>query len=347
MKSAIINSLGNDSHSGRQWRSIAPGVALAAAFTITAQSLGDSYPFIGGAAFAIIMGALIRNVFGMPNIFEKGTAFITKKMLKLAIVLLGFSLSFAKVLLVGADSLIIIATVVVTGLSLTYVIAKAFGLTGNIPFLIGIGTAVCGATAIVTTAPILRAKEEEIAYAVNTIFGFNILAILIYPVIGHWLQLSDVYFGIWAGSAIHDTSSVVAAGYIYSDEAGNTAVIVKLIRTLSLVVIAALVSLRVASKQGSSNLDGAGKRGITSTFPYFILVFIAVVVFNSVVSLPSFIETSTSHIAKFLILMVLASVGMCTDFRKLKSVGARPFLVGLISSLIMGSLALGLIFWLI
>src|SRR5699024_9693037 len=136
-----------------------------------------------------------------------------KTLLKLAIILLGFSFNLTQILAIGNSSLIIIIVSVLSGLLLTYWIGKAFGLHGNTSLLLGAGTAICGATAIVTIAPILKAKEEELTYAVNTIFAFNVIAIMLYPVIGQLLMMSDQYFGIWAGAAIHDTSSVVAASY--------------------------------------------------------------------------------------------------------------------------------------
>lgn len=177
-----------------------PGISMVAIIAFLAHSIGTDYPIIGGAVIAIILGILIKNFFKVPLIFEEGIDYTIKRLLKMAIILLGFSLSLTQVLAVGASSLIIIIVSVISGLLLTYWIGRAFGLYGNTSMLIGIGTAICGATAIATTAPILKAKEEDLTYAINTIFAFNVIAIMLYPFIGQLIGMPDDYFGIWAGT---------------------------------------------------------------------------------------------------------------------------------------------------
>jgi uncharacterized integral membrane protein (TIGR00698 family) len=319
-----------------------PGIGLTIIIGLIAHSLGKDYPLIGGAVLAIVLGILIRHFFGVPEVFSPGIGYTLKKLLKLAIILLGFSFSFAEIFRLGLNTIIIVLVAVILGISLTYFIGKLFKLKGNIPLLISLGTGICGATAIATTGPIIKAKDEDIVYAVNTIFAFNIIAVLIYPAIGHLISMPDSQFGAWAGTAIHDTSSVVAAGYSYSTEAGDASVVVKLIRTLMLVPVAVLLSIYVSIKNKTLN-PGQKKVKMSKVFPFFILFFAGAAALNTIIPLPSSFVEPTNFIAKFVILMVMASVGLGTDFKKIKSVGIRPLIVGLISSIIMGSLSLLLI----
>ncbi|WP_174732025.1 YeiH family protein [Mesobacillus harenae] len=320
-----------------------PGIALVIVIGLIADSLGKDFPLIGGAVIAIVIGILIRQFLSVPEVFSEGISYTFTRLLKLAIVLLGFSFSFSQIFNVGLNAIIIVLIAVVIGIFLTYFVARLFKLTGNIPLLISLGTGICGATAIATSGPIIKAKDEEIVYAVNTIFAFNVLAVLIYPLIGHLLSIPDNQFGVWVGTAIHDTSSVVAAGYSYSQSAGDASVVVKLIRTLMLVPVALILSLYISFKNSKLNSDEDNKLKIRKVFPFFILLFVGAASLNTVISLPTNFVEITSYVAKFLILMVMASVGLRTDFKKIKSVGVRPLIVGLASSVIMGTISLVLV----
>jgi uncharacterized integral membrane protein (TIGR00698 family) len=319
-----------------------PGIGLTVVIGLIAHSLGKDYPLIGGAVIAIVLGILIRQFLGVPEVFSPGISYTLKKLLKLAIILLGFSFSFAEILGLGLNTVIIVLVAVILGIGLTYFIGRLFKLKGNIPLLISLGTGICGATAIATTGPILKAKDEDIVYAVNTIFAFNILAVLAYPVIGHMLSMPDSQFGAWAGTAIHDTSSVVAAGYSYSTEAGDASVVVKLIRTLMLVPVAVLLGIYVSIKNKTAGPDQK-KVKLSKVFPFFILFFAGAAALNTIFTFPATFVEPTAWVAKFVILMVMASVGLGTDIKKINSVGVRPLIVGLISSIIMGSVSLLLI----
>lgn len=318
-----------------------PGIGLVMIIGFFAHIVGNQFPLIGGAVTAIFVGIMIRNTIGVHHIFSAGMSFTLKKLLKLAIVLLGFGLSFSDIFDVGLQSIIIVLISVTLGIFLTYMIAKILGLHGNIPLLISFGNAICGATAIATTGPIIRAKESEIAYAVNTIFLFNVLAVFIYPFIGTMVSMPDSFFGIWAGAAIHDTSSVVAAGFSYSDTAGEVSVVVKLIRTLMLIPVSLLAAVYISMKQKG---EATEKVKIRNIFPYFILFFAGAAVINTIFPIPTTLTSITDGVAKFLILMVMASVGLGTDFKKIRSVGFRPLLVGLLTSIIMGIVSIFFIY---
>ncbi len=317
-----------------------PGVALVFIIGVLANSLGKDFPLIGGAVIAIIIGIMVRNFLGIPTVFSEGISYTLKTLLKTAIVLLGFGLSYASIFQLGYEAILLVVVAVLAGILFTFLLAKLFKLSGNIPILVSLGTAICGATAIVTSSPIVRAKEEETAYAINTIFAFNVLAVLFYPLIGQLFSMPDQIFGIWAGVAIHDTSSVVAAGYSYSSNAGDTSVIIKLIRTLMLVPVTLILSIFISMK---SNGAAGSKVKISKVFPIFILFFAGAVAVNTIFSLPTSITSVTDGVAKFLILMVMASVGLGTDFKKIKSVGLRPLFLGLLSSVMMGLLTLTII----
>ncbi len=314
-----------------------PGVALVFIIGILANSLGKDFPLIGGAVIAIIIGILARNFLSIPAVFTEGITYTLKTLLKTAIVLLGLGLSYASIFQLGFQAILLVVAAVLAGILLTFVLAKLFGLNGNIPILVSLGTAICGATAIVTSSPIVRAKEEETAYAINTIFAFNVLAVLFYPLLGQLFSMPDHIFGLWAGVAIHDTSSVVAAGYSYSSAAGDTSVVIKLIRTLMLIPVTLILSIFISMKSKGSTTN---KVKLSKVFPTFILFFAGAVAVNTIFSLPTSLTSVTDGVAKFLILMVMASVGLGTDFKKIKSVGLRPLFVGLLSSVIMGILTL-------
>jgi uncharacterized integral membrane protein (TIGR00698 family) len=323
-----------------------PGLLLVATIGIIAHFLGKAFPLLGGAVIAILLGILIRQCFGVPQLYSNGISFTLKKLLKFAIILLGFGFSFSQIAQVGLHAIVIVLVAVSAGIFLTYYLAKLFKLDGNIPLLISLGTGICGATAIATSGPIIKAKEEEIVYAVNTIFAFNVLAVLLYPLVGQALLLPDQQFGVWVGAAIHDTSSVVAAGYNFSNAAGDTSVVVKLMRTMMLVPVAIILSAYMTVKNRNS-LTEQDKLKWANAFPFFILIFAGAAAINTFFELPLIFVDGATTLAKFMILMVMASVGLGTDLKKIKSVGFRPLLVGLISSFIMGSICLILVKWLV
>lgn len=326
-------------------KDITPGILFTLFLAIVAYILGGFFPVLGGAIFGILIGVFINNVFDLSTSLVSGIDFVLKKILKLAIILLGFSFQLMDILIVGKSSIIIVLVSVLTGLILTYFIGRLFGLRGNTSLLIGSGTAICGSTAIVTISPIIKAKEEEMTYAINTIFAFNVLAILFYPMIANLLNMSDYYFGIWAGAAIHDTSSVVAAGYAFSDEAGEISVVVKLVRTLMLIPLALFIAIFYSLKMKGKT--SAGNTKLHKIFPYFILIFVGVAILNSVFNIPETFTSSMGWLAKFFIVMVMVSVGLKTDVKKITQVGFKPLIVGLIASVLIGVISISLIYILV
>ncbi len=187
------------------------GVAVVAAEAAAAWHAGGLAPLVGAPVLALIVGLILRNTAGALPMARPGVDFTLKHLLRLAIILFGSTLSLTQVVRIGTGSFVVIAVTIVLALGLTYAFGRWLRAPAGLVSLIGVGTAICGATAIITIGPIIESKEEEIAFAVTAIFLFNMLAVVVYPLMGHGLGLADATFGIWAGAAIHDTSSVLAA----------------------------------------------------------------------------------------------------------------------------------------
>ena len=244
-----------------------PGIGLS--FTIAAVSicLGNWFPLIGSSVFAIVLGILLSNLWKLPDAFQPGLTYSGKKLLQYSIIFLGFSMSIGKVSATGLSSLKISILTILIAFLAAYAAGKFFKMRRVLTILIGFGTAICGGSAIAAASPILEAEEEDIALSISTIFFFNILAVFIFPFLGHLMQMSDGYFGTWAGTAINDTSSVVAAGYTYSQAAGDLATIVKLSRAL-MIVPACLI---FAGYRYVRDKRSAQKVDLKKIFPWFLL----------------------------------------------------------------------------
>jgi len=205
-----------------------------------------------------------------------------------------------------------------------WLIGKFMHVHPTLASLVGVGTGICGGSAIAAVAPIIQAEDDDIAFAISTVFLFNVVAIVVFPLIGHLLRLSDTGFGIWAGTAINDTSSVVAAGYSYSQHAGDYATITKLARTTMIVPVSFAFALFMAQRA-----KGAGGYRIARVFPWFILAFLAAAVLNTLGWLGPALPGWCSAAGKFLIIVALAGVGLGTNLRAMLKTGPRPIVLGL------------------
>jgi len=321
-----------------------PGIIFVILIAYIANSMGKELPLIGSTVIAIALGVLIKNFLSIPVQFEPGISYSLKKGLKYAIILLGSSLSLLQVVQIGKDSLLIIVVVVTLGIILTHYIGRMLGLSGKLPLLLGVGTAICGATAIATVSPIMDSKDEETAFAITTIFIFNVIAVIAYPLLGLAFGMSDEAFGIWAGTAIQDTSSVVAAGYAYSDEAGGIATVVKLTRTLFLIPLAVLIGVMYSMKNKKETESKGGKVNLVKIFPFFILGFLGMAILNTLGFFSEQVVTALTSVSKFMILMAMAGVGLGADFKKMKAIGLRPIYCGLLASIIVGVISISLIY---
>ena len=301
-----------------------PGIALSFAIAAVSICLGNWFPLIGSSVFAIILGILLSNLWKVPDAFQPGLTYSGKKLLQYSIIFLGFSMSIGKVSATGLSSLKISILTILIAFLVAYAAGKFFKMRRVLTILIGFGTAICGGSAIAAASPILEAEEEEIALSISTIFFFNILAVFIFPFLGHLMQMSDGYFGTWAGTAINDTSSVVAAGYTYSQAAGDLATIVKLSRAL-MIVPACLI---FAGYRYVRDKRSAQKVDLKKIFPWFILWFVLASVVSSLGIFPSNLVPYTKLLSQWLMAMALAGIGAKVSFKQFKEAGAGPLLTG-------------------
>ena len=313
----------------RHPRILLPGLLLACAPALLAWAGGRAFPLLGGAVLAILLGIALRALWTPGAATKAGIDFTGKYVLQASIVLLGFSLDLGEVARVGRDSL----QVTIVTLALAFATAWALGRFLRIPTkltaLVGVGTAICGGSAIAAVTPILRPDEHDTAFAMSTIFLFNLVAVLLFPPLGHLLGMDSAQFGLWAGTAINDTSSVVAAGYAYGREAGDYAVIVKLARATMIVPVCLALAAAVAwharrrANTGSLALRAGG------IVPWFILWFVAASALRTAGLVPAAMQDGLHAAAGLATVLALAAIGLSADLRRMRATGPRPILLGL------------------
>ena len=350
-----------------------PGVAVAIGLTLLAFWLselpfapftlpGNRHP-IEPVMLAIILGMVLSNVWAVPKVFQSGIKFSVKKLLPLGIILLGARLNFTDLLKVGGEGLALSFLDTVIALFLLLLLTRFLKLPGKLGTLLGVGTAICGGTAIVATAPVIEAEEKDVVFGVATVTLLGLIGMFALPVIGQFLHLTSQQFGIWAGLAIHQTPQVVAAGFSYSPEAGQTATIVKLARVCLLAPVVFLIGLFYA-RQKLKTTGTAEKKRINyfHLFPMFVVGFLAMALLRTRGLLPDFtvqmarnpfnsalVERHLSlagiseQISKICITISMAGVGLETKFASMKQTGLKPFLASLIAVLILAVLILVLI----
>ena len=311
-----------------------PGILLCLAAAIPSWKLGQMFPIIGGPVFGILLGMLLA-LFRRPVLLDSGIRFTSKKILQWSIILLGFEMDLFNVIRVGSQSLLVMIFTLAASFLTAYFLGKAMKIDGKTTALIGAGTSICGGSAIAAAAPVIQADDEEVAQSISTIFLFNILAVFIFPPLGHALGLSDTGFGMWAGTAINDTSSVVAAGASWSASAGNNAAlafatIVKLTRTLMIVPITLVLAVYTTKKMIKKQGAGADKNyRLSRIFPWFVLGFVLAAVINTFLPLPDGLPEMLVTAGKFLIVMAMTAIGLNTNLKKLLTSGAKPIFLGL------------------
>lgn len=318
----------------------APGVALALVLAAAARGLevleeNAGIHLIGASVIALFLGMLVNHFRKPSAATAPGIRFTSKKILKFAIILLGASLNIRTVLTVGKFSLTVMVFTLATCFGLGALIGKALGLNWKTSSLINAGTGICGGSAIAAIAPVIEATDMDIAYGMSATFLFDTVMILVFPLLGRWMGLSDAAFGLWAGTAVNDTSSVVATGYAFSEAAGDFATMVKLTRTLSIipaVLIFGAISMHLKKKRQEES--GSVKVNWKSVFPWFILGFLAMSGLTSLGLIPAALVAALKSASKFLMVAALAAIGLNTDFRALCRSGAKPMLHGFIVSVL-------------
>ena len=323
---------------------IIPGFGAACLLAFVARYIESLLPIhiIGASVIALLLGMLI-NSFCKPTWLAPGLKFTSKKILKLAIILLGASLSVNVILSVGKMSLMVMVFTLLTCFGGGYLVGKALGLNWKLSNLISAGTGICGGSAIAAIAPVIDAEDKDIAYAMSATFLFDMAMIVLFPIMGRWMGLSDMAYGLWAGTAVNDTSSVVAAGYAFSEGAGDFATMVKLTRTLSIiptVLVFTFINLRLKKKQ-SINTTAGKKANIMKLFPWFIVGFIGLAIINSMGYIPANVSACAKDVSKFLMVSALAAIGLGTSFKEVRKSGFAPMMHGFIISALVVVVAIG------
>ena len=317
----------------RKLYKIVPGFLLSAIVAIVAMFLSSLIPgdIIGATVMALLVGMALNFIFNKYKQFNAGVDFTGKIILRIGIILMGVNLNFSDVLNVGKYSLFVMIFTMATAFGVGNLIGKMFGMNWKLTNLLSVSTAICGGSAVAAVGPVIKAKNEDIAYAISATFIFDVLTVVAFPWIGHALGMSDTGFGLWVGTAVNDTSSVVAAGYAFSDIAGNIAVIVKLTRTLFIipfVLIFSVITERLEAK--SEARSGRSSINFKKIFPYFIILFLVVVALRSTGIIPNNIVPSLSKTSKFCMVMALSAIGLKTSFGDIKNIGFKPMFLGFI-----------------
>lgn len=314
-----------------------PGLLLCLILSIPGYLLGRIFPVVGGPVFAILIGMLISTGLHDRERFQAGIAFTSKKILQYAVILLGFGLNLSEIAKVGATSLPIICTTITISLVIAFLIRKGLHMPNNISVLVGVGSSICGGSAIAATAPVIGADDEEIAQSISVIFLFNILAALFFPTLGGMMGMSNEGFGLFAGTAINDTSSVTAAAATWDTLHGTNgavleyATIVKLTRTLAIIPITLALAFwrtwQVKRGGGVSN----GSFELKKIFPFFILFFVLASIITTVSTMagadPALFQPFKA-LSKYLIILAMAAIGLNTDLVKLVKTGGKPIFMG-------------------
>lgn len=315
----------------------APGILLCLAIAIPSWFIGTAFPIIGGAVIAILAGMVLTLIIKNKGVLDSGIKFSSKKVLQWAVILLGFGMDLNVVLETGKQSLPIIICTIGISLIMAFLINKFIKMPAKVATLIGVGSSICGGSAIAATAPVIDADEEEVAQSISVIFLFNVLAALLFPSFGQLIGFdttSGEAFGIFAGTAVNDMSSVTATASTWDGMFNlgtatlDKAVTVKMTRTLAIIPITLVLAFARAKKQKSNN---AGKINIKKIFPFFILFFIGASIITTIavscgVSADLFDPLKT--LSKFLIVMAMAAIGMNTNIVKLVKSGAKPIFLG-------------------
>ncbi len=334
---------------------IIPGLALAVLIGLLARFAHGLLPraiagALGEVVLAVLLGLLVGNAIRLPPATAPGVRFAFQSVLRTAIVLLGAAFSFQQVIAIGGKALLMIVALMLLALAVAHALGRAVGAPGRLATLIGVGTAVCGNSAIVATAPVIGARDDEVSFAVATNTLFGTLAVFLYPILGHAMGMTDAAFGTWAGTAVNDTSQVVATGFAYSGEAGSVATAVKLTRNALMGGVIVAMGLAYGA-QGSAAAGGWAKR-VRQSLPLFVVGFLFMALLNSIGAVRALSEATGRDVAgalqvsaKFLILVALAGVGLSTRLEAMRRTGANPLYVGFAAAITTAVASLMIIRW--
>jgi uncharacterized integral membrane protein (TIGR00698 family) len=311
-----------------------PGIVFCAVIAVPSYFLGKLVPVVGGPVFAILFGMCIALVLKKNEMLKGGIAFTSKKILQYAVILLGFGMNISAILAKGRQSLPVIVVTITVSLVTSFVLTKAMHIPSKVGTLVGIGSSICGGSAIAAAAPVIDADDEEIAQSISVIFLFNIIAALIFPALGSLLGLSNEGFGLFAGTAVNDTSSVTATASAWDGIHGSStlqdATIVKLTRTLAIIPITFALALIRLHREKKEAAGAKSSFSFIKIFPWFVVWFVCASLVTTFFNLSASVTDPLKWLSKFFIIMAMAAIGLNTNIVKLVKTGGKPILLGFI-----------------
>ena len=322
------------------------GVAICFGVAAVSVLLEELIPggVLGASIIALFLGTIINSFFH-PKWIQPSLKFTSKRILKIAIILLGASLSVKTIMSVGKLTFFVIIFTFAMCFGGGYFVRKIFGLNWKLGNLISAGTGICGGSAIAAIAPVIDAEDKDIAFAMSSTFLFDMIMVALYPLMGKWIGMSDMAYGIWAGTSVNDTASVVASGYAFSEAAGDFATMVKLTRTIAIiptVLVFAYIGARI--KQKELQTANAGRKvNLMKVVPWFIGGFLLLAAVNSLGLIPAGTSVVIKSASKFLMVTALAAIGLNTSLLDFKRAGLAPMFYGITIDTLVTLTALGVI----
>ena len=308
------------------------GIAICFAVAAASVLLERLIPgeLLGASIIALFLGTIINSFFH-PGWIKPALKFTSKRILKLAIILLGASLSVGTILSVGRMTFFVMIFTFAMCFGGGYFIRKLFGLNWKLSNLISAGTGICGGSAVAAIAPVIDADDKDIAFAMSSTFLFDMVMVALYPLMGKALGMSDIAYGIWAGTSVNDTASVVASGYAFSEAAGDFATMVKLTRTIAIIpTVLVFAWIGVRMKKREMQAAGAGGQvNMMKIIPWFIGGFLALAIVNSAGLIPAAASVVMKRASKFLMVTALAAIGLNTSLTDFKKAGLAPMFYGI------------------
>ena len=299
---------------------------------------------LGASIIALFMGTIINSFFH-PKWIKPALKFTSKRILKFAIILLGASLSIGTIVSVGKMTFFVMIFTFAVCFGGGYFIRKIYGLNWKLSNLISVGTGICGGSAVAAIAPVIDAEDKDVAFAMSSTFLFDMVMVALYPIMGALIGMTDIAYGIWAGTSVNDTASVVASGYAFSEIAGDFATMVKLTRTIAIiptVLVFAFIGTRI--KQRELKAENQGKKvNVMKVIPWFIGGFLLLALLNSIGALPGMASGAMKSASKFLMVSALAAIGLGTSLTDFKKAGLKPMFYGITIDTLVTLTALGVI----
>ena len=322
------------------------GIAICAGIAGLSVFLEGLIPggLLGGSILALFIGTILNSFFH-PAWIKPALKFTSKKVLKGAIILLGASLSVGTIMSIGKMTFFVMIFTFAVCFGGGYVVRRIFGLNWKLGNLISAGTGICGGSAVAAIAPVIDADDKDVAFAMSSTFLFDMVMVALYPLMGKALGMTDLAYGIWAGTSVNDTASVVASGYAFSEVAGDFATMVKLTRTIAIiptVLVFAWVGIRAKRKELKENGNGK-KVNLVTIIPWFIGGFLILAALNSFGLIPVSVSGALKIVSKFLMVMALAAIGLSTGIGEFKKAGLRPMFYGITIDTLVTLTALGVI----